>query len=78
MQRKTVTIPITDEIKSGMFAGYRLPVEEIDGYIDDLIELIVFYDPNRGRYVSSIDDWQENGVDDGSHLHLRQSYMDRS
>jgi len=77
MSSKTVTYPAADPYLSDMFAGYKLPDSVLDELVDADVETIVFIDPNRGRYVSSLDDWQDSGVADGWHTHLRQSRMVR-
>lgn len=74
----TVVIDAEDRMSS-LFAGYTLTDLELDGFVDQGIEFIVFLDPNRGRYTSTISDWQDYGVSDPTLpiVHLRQSRMDR-
>lgn len=75
---KTVTYNITDDVMSQMFAGYKLPDYTLDELVDADVETLAFVDPNRGRYVSSLEDWQDYGVaDDNGYTHLRQSRMVR-
>jgi hypothetical protein len=62
---------------SKLFAGYKLPDYTLDELVDADVETVVFYDPNRGRYVSSLEDWQDYGVADDGYTHLRQSRMVR-
>ena len=73
------TIHVTDEHKSKKFEGYRLPESTIRQLIDNGVEYIALIDPNRGRYVSEIDDWYEYGVWDEftGVVSLRQSWMAR-
>lgn len=77
MSPKTKTYPSTDPYLSDMFAGYKLPDSVLDELVDENVDTIVFIDPNRGRYVSSVEDWQDYGVADGWFTHLRQSRMVR-
>ncbi len=72
---KVKTIQATDEYRSSLFAGYHLPSAMIDGLVDEGFETIVFLDPNRGRYVSTLDDWLDYGVERDGDIHLRQSRM---
>jgi hypothetical protein len=72
-----MTYPVNDTVTSDMFAGYKLSDATLDQLVDEGYDLIMFVDPNRGRYLSSIEDWQEFGVADGWNTHLRQSRMDR-
>ena len=71
----TWTVQATDGWRSSKFTGFAISDEVLEALIDAGVELIVFVDPNRGRYTSSIDDWQEYGVDDDDVTHLRQSWM---
>ncbi len=75
---KTYTIPVDDSVMSDIFAGYVLPDATLDRLVDEGYDQIMFVDPARGRYVSSIEDWQDYGVPDSDTLatHLRQSRMD--
>ncbi len=77
MSNKIVTYQIDDTNMSHMFAGYKLPDSTLDELVDADIETVVFVDPNRGRYVSSLEDWQDYGVADNGDTHLRQSRMVR-
>lgn len=76
---KTWSIHVTDKERSTLFDGYTLPDDVFDQLVDHDVEYIVFIDPNRGRYTSTVEDWQSFGVQDGRSpdTHLRQSWMDR-
>ena len=71
----TWTVQVTDGWRSSKFTGFQISNEAFEALIDAGIEYVVFVDPNRGRYTSSIDDWQEFGVDEDDVIHLRQSWM---
>lgn len=73
------TTHVTDVERAGKFEGYRLPASTIQQLVDAGAETIVFIDPNRGRYVSEIDDWYEFGVwdDIDGEVSLRQSWLTR-
>lgn len=73
------TAHITDDERAAVFEGYRLPASTIQQLVDAGAETLVFVDPNRGRYVSEIDDWYEFGVweDNDGIVALRQSWMSR-
>ncbi len=73
----TVIIDVDDAHMSGLVIGYRLSDTELDGFVDQGIEFIVFLDPNRGRYTSTVEDWQNYGVPTETDIHLRQSRMSR-
>jgi hypothetical protein len=66
---------LTDAWRSSKFTGYYISDEVFEALIDAGVDTIVFVDPNRGRYTSTIDDWQEYGVYDDDGVHLRQSWM---
>lgn len=78
--QKVKTIMVDDAHRSNLFAGYRLSETELYTMVDDGVDLVVFVDPNRGRYISAIEDWQDHFVDDPvtEHRHLRQSLMNRA
>lgn len=79
LSNKTWNIHVTDNERSTLFDGYVLSDDVFDQLVDSDVENIVFIDPNRGRYTSTVEDWQEFGVQDGrsQYTHLRQSWMDR-
>lgn len=69
------TVVTNGEWYSDKFAGYRISEEAFYDLVDIGVETIVFVSPSRGRYTSTIDDWQEYGVWDDDEIHLRQSWM---
>lgn len=73
----TFTVQLTDEWRSGVVSGYRIPVEVFDKLVDEGIEWTVFIDPNRGRYTASIDDWLDYSFYEDDERHLSQSRMTR-
>jgi hypothetical protein len=70
------TVMINDSWRSSKFTGYKIEYEVFEALIDAGVDTIVFVDPNRGRYTSSIEDWQEYSVLYDDFFHLRQSWMD--
>ena len=76
----TWSIYVTDDNKSDKFEGYKLPESTLTQLVDAGVEVIVFIDPTRGRYVSDTDDWYEFGVwnDESGEVSLRQGWMDRA
>lgn len=68
---------VTDEWKSEKFTGFKIPFEVFDALVDAGVETIVFVDPNRGRYTSTVEDWQAFGAEYGDSWHLRQNWMAR-
>lgn len=69
------TVNVTPEWMSGEVVGYTLV--NLDELVDEGVQWVVFVDPNRGRYTSSIDDWLEYSILEDGRWHLRQSYMTR-
>ena len=77
---KVKTIIVDEAHRSGLVTGFRLSEQELYTLVDEGVDLVVFVDPNRGRYISAIEDWQDRSVADpmSEHRHLRQSYMNRA
>lgn len=71
-------IDVSDEYRSGLVDGYRLPEWVFEALVDENIETLAFVDSGRGRYTSSVEDWQDYGVLDDEFRHLRQSRMSRA
>ena len=71
----TWTVIVGELWRSPKFAGFHIPDEVFEALIDAGAETVVFIDPNRGRYTSTIEDWQDYGIDDDGSVHLRQSWM---
>ncbi len=66
-----------DSYMSDIVTGFRVSESVIEALVDENVETLVFVDDGRGRYTSSIEDWQDYAVADGDFRHLRQSRMSR-
>lgn len=69
------TVTVTDEWMSETLMGYVL--HNLDELVEDGVQWVMFVDPNRGRYTSSIEDWLEHSVLHNGAWHLSQSHMTR-
>jgi acyl CoA:acetate/3-ketoacid CoA transferase alpha subunit len=70
-------INVYSEHMSELFPGFKLPSSIVDGLVDQGVTMLVFVDPNRGRFSISMDDWIDYRVIDNVYDHIRQSRMDR-
>lgn len=70
-------IDMDDSLMSDIVTGVRMSESVIESLVDEGIETLVFVDDERGRYISSIEDWQDYAVAEGDFRHLRQSRMTR-
>ena len=60
---------------SDKLVGYMFPESLIDRLIDEGVNEVVIVDANRGRYCSSVEDWQEFGIVGDGDVHLAQARM---
>ena len=72
---KIWSVQVSDEWKSSILTGYKISDTLIDELVDNDVRFIMFIDPERGRYTSSIEDWLDNAVWDDGENHLLQSKM---
>lgn len=78
-KNKAYTLNVNAIRMSDMFAGYVLTDDTLSWLVDEDYDTVVLIDPNRGRYVSDVEDWLDYGVPDGhGQTHLRQSRMERT
>lgn len=62
---------------SDILIGYAIDEDVFDAFVDDNVDYIVFIDPNRARYSSTVDDWLDYGTRTDGCIHLGQSRMSR-
>jgi len=75
---KTETFRVHDVYVSEKVNGYKLPDVTLDWLIDKDIEFVVMLD-DKGRHVSTIEDWQEFSQydDDTGWYHLSRTHFTR-
>lgn len=79
IRNNTYTLTAEDRHRSHLFPGFTLPSYILHNLGNEGVENIVFIDPNRGRYTSTLEDWIDSGVEDPAKMwtHLNQSRMTR-